>query len=233
MTRMYLRAAVAAALALGAASAAAQSAYTISFDTLTAGTQAGLDPVAQANGVSFVAGQLDPDLDLNGDPILDPAGNLVPGSTHWAALVPTAPLTVANPNAFGYGAAPSGTLALNALNDQTLIRFTQPAVLTGFSFKLDGSTFGDLIDSQVLLLDGAGKTLLASAPFTGSGTSAFSMSFAATAVSAILLPSTSKFYDDITITPVPEPGEVLMMGAGLAMLGLVVRRRRTTTAAVA
>lgn len=212
------------ALTLTASVSAHADSYTVTFDSLTSGDKASLDPVAQANGVTFASGQLAADLDADGFPILDVYDQFVPGKTHWEAI-PGVSLTVANPTAYGHGNAPSGTLALNALWDQTLIQFSQPTQVTGFSFKLDGSSYGDLFAAQVLFLDANGKTVLTSADFTGSGTTSFSTSFAATTVSAILLPSTDKFYDTITVSTVPEASTWALMVGGLLVLGTVAKRR--------
>ena len=213
------------ALALtGAGAAQADYVYTMNFDSLKAGDNANLDPTAIANGVHFASGQLAADLDQDGLPIYDPFGNFVAGATHYEAI-PGLALTVDSPSAYGHGQTSSNPLALNALYDQVLINFAAPVKMTGFSFTLDNSSYGDLFPTAVEFLDAKGKTLFLSQSFTGAGTTTFSAQFAPTEIAAVLLPSTTKFYDDITVSAVPEPTSLSMLLGGLALLGVAARRR--------
>jgi len=53
-----------------------------------------------------------------------------------------------------------------------------------------------------------------------------SLSFAGVAQSAVFASAANMGFDNVTITPVPEPGTYAMLGLGLGLLGLVARRRR-------
>ena len=53
-----------------------------------------------------------------------------------------------------------------------------------------------------------------------------SLGFAGVAQSAVFASAANMGFDNITITPVPEPGTYAMLGLGLGLLGLVARRRR-------
>lgn len=215
------------ALALaGAGAAHADYSYTINFDSLSAGANANLDPTALANGVSFASGQLAADLDKDGNPILDIYGQFLPGLTHWEAIAGT-PMLVQNPSLNDRGTTTSGSLALDARYDQVLMQFAAPVQMKSFSFTLDNSPYGDLFPTQVMFLDAHGKTIATSQDFTGSGTSSLSYSFTTpTSVSAVLVPSTSKFYDDVSVSAVPEPASISMMIGGLAVVLATARRRR-------
>ncbi len=230
MTRMFTAngLALAAALTICTGSASAGS-FTINFDSLRDGDYASSDPVAQAHGVTFKSAYLTADLDDEGYEILDLYGNFIPGYTHWTTYTDDfADLIVRDPNYYGRGDAPSGTLALDAMFDQTLIGFATPLVLTGFSFDLDASRFGYPFAMDLLFLDGDGKTIFDTS-FVSSGLFNFDIEFAPLLVHGILLPSTSKLYDTLTFTTatqVAAPAGLLLLSVGFGVLGLATSRRR-------
>lgn len=215
---------VAAFVAAGAVAPTAEAAYVINFDSLGAGSNANLDPIAQANGITFASGQLAADLDASGYEILDSNGQFVPGFTHWEAI-PGATITVVDSSSVGRGMAPSPANAVDGRFDQVLMSFGAPTLLNSVSFALDTSTYGDLQARSILLLDANGKTLRDSTPFAMHNTLNFGFNFAPTMVSGVLLPA-SKLYDNIGISAVPEPSTWILSLSGLAMLGLNARRRR-------
>ncbi|MBS1854120.1 MAG: PEP-CTERM sorting domain-containing protein [Acidobacteria bacterium] len=99
------------------------------------------------------------------------------------------------------------------------------------SFYLANTSFGGLAapNSMDVTLDG--NTLLT---VTNSGTFPYLLytySTVATSTSSTLTFSASQnpafwVLDDVTVSPVPEPGPVLLMGTGLIGLGARERRRR-------
>jgi hypothetical protein len=217
-----LRALIAAAICTSSFATSA-SAFTINFDNIAAGANANTDQVAVANGVSFASGHLVDTLDAN--------FNII--GTHWAAysmavdnIAPD--IFVGNPGTSGWGAAPSGTNAIDARWDQVLVQFANPTQLGSFSFNLDSSSYGNLQAQQVLFLDNYGNTLFTSPDYFQSATS-FTQTFTSgLTVSAVLL-TAGKFYDNLTIAnvaPVPEPETYAMMLAGLGLLGFVGSRRK-------
>lgn len=203
----------------------AMASFTMTFDALQAGDNANLDPVAQAHGITFVSTFVAPDLDANGDEI--------PGQTHWEAYPDPNGIYVVNPVAFGRNIAPSQQLMLNGLFDQTLISFAHPTKIDGFSFLVDTSTYGDLFYVTIPFVDAAGKTVFTSPDFLPTTLPGQSFSFAPIWVSGIVLVSTSKLYDNISISVVPEPANWALFTAGLALTGAAVRRRRSVARVVA
>jgi hypothetical protein len=201
--------------------AASASQFTINFDLLSSGANANLDQVATANGVSFASGHLADTLDANDNVI----------GQHWVAyslvndsIDPS--IFAQNPSDFGYGAAPSGTKALDARFDQVLVQFANPTQLSSFSFNLDSSSYGNLQASNVLFLDQNGNTIFTSNDYFQASTTTFNQSFASSlTVSAVLLTS-GKLYDNITIAAVPEADNYAMLLTGLGILGFMSRRRK-------
>ena len=231
----FIRATALVAGVIVATVSSGAQAYTINFDTLISGALANSDPTAAAHGVTFSSAFQTEDLDSFGDPI--------PGQFHWEVYrnpdnTESFPITVANPADFGRGAAPSPLLALNTLFDQVMIRFSSPTVLTGFGAELDHSSFGDLFEMNVLLLDENGKAISTLPGFVPSGTTVLDYSFAPIIVSAVLIPSGSKFYDNINITEAavaetPVPAALPLFASGLGALGLVAYRRKRKAAQAA
>ena len=215
-----LKALVAIAITTSSFAASAAS-YTIDFDALTSGTNANLDQVAVDNGVTFASGHLADIVDTNGDVV----------GQHWVAysliednIDPA--IYAQNTSTLGWGAAPSGTNALDGRFDQVLIQFTNPTQLTSFSFNLDSTSYGNLQATNVLFLDQNGNTIFTSNDYFQGSTTSFSQSFASTlTVSSILLTS-GKLYDNITIAAVPEPENYATLLTGLGLMGFMTRRRK-------
>jgi hypothetical protein len=209
------------AVAISTCSFAASAAdYTINFDGIASGSNASNDLVALANGVSFASGHLVDTVDADWNVI----------GQHWAAYSladdGVDPAIFAQNSAnMGWGTAPSGANALDARFDQVLVQFSNPTQLTGFSFDLDHSSYGNLQAVNVLFLDENGNTLLSTMDFYQSSTTSFSQNFSsALTVSAVLLPS-GKLYDNLSVATVPEPESYAMLLAGLGLMGFTARRK--------
>ena len=136
---------LAAALLAGGIGPALAGQFT--FDTLNPGDPANF---ASAAGIHFEPAVFAPSLDAFGDPI--------PGTDHWRVDYSAPPVTVANPEVYGGGPAPSPLLALDAYLQPTLVVLPAPGSLADFRFVLDGGTFGSLLD--VLFLNASGQVLL-------------------------------------------------------------------------
>jgi hypothetical protein len=201
--------------------AASASQFTINFDLLSSGANANLDQVAIDNGVSFASGHLADILDANYNVI----------GQHWVAYSMvndnTDPSIFAQNSAnLGWGAAPSGTNALDARFDQVLVQFANPTQLSSFSFNLDSTSYGNLQASNVLFLDQNGNTIFTSNDYFQTSTTSFNQSFASSlTVSAVLLTS-GNLYDNLTIAAVPEADSYAMALMGLGLMGFIARRRR-------
>jgi len=211
-TSQFFAAAVALASTVSAAS------FSTNFDSQPAGSLASL--FATAN-VAFHNGVR--------DTVLDSEGAEIAGSEQWqidTASNATSPLTVSNPSTQDYGAAPSGTNALNGLDQAILLVFTQAMDITGFSVTLDNSTFGNLFATNIEFVNGA--TVLATLP-TEQFTAGFMVTGgSAMGVTAIVLPA-GAYYDDLAfnyeVSAIPEPSSFAAL-AGLAGLALAASRRR-------
>lgn len=198
------------------ASAASMS-YTMNFDSLSSGADPGSDPTATALGVTFGSGFLTPDLDANGDPIVDINGDPIPGFTHWEAY-PGVSLAVGNPSAAGFGPAPSPNNAIDGRYDIILVQLAHPTLLNGFSTAMAiGTGFGSPFDVHLSFLDANGKTLFNSADYLQNATTGIGLGFGPTLVSEILLPG-NVFYDNVTLSVVPAPATIWLIGAGLLAL---------------
>lgn len=209
--------------ALALLSAVAAHATTYHFDGAPSGTDAN---TFAKDGIGFYSGILAPNLDINGDPI--------PGSDHWQIDSSAPAVTVDDPLGFGRGVAPSPANALNGLFQPTLIKLGGSNMrVTDFSVTLDNDTFGDngLLpghsDIAVGFYDLAGK-LLFSIPLDQT-TPGFKGSLGnwVDGVDSIVLPG-GAFYDDLTLTAVPEVSTFLPVGAVVGGMLLARRRRQTT-----
>lgn len=212
-----LKRGVSLAILAGAALAApAAGAYTITFDGLANGAVANGDAVALANGVSFSSGTL--------ADIYDADWNVV--GQHWITDATAGALVAANPTLIGWGTTPSAANGLDARFDQVLMQFAAPLQLSSFSFATDNSSFGFPGYTHLEFLDANGQTIATSADFIQAATTSFTADFSASplTVSGVLLPA-GKFYDDVSVTAVPEPGTTALMVSGLLLLGAVTRRQ--------
>ncbi len=213
-TRLLLP--VAAALALGAQASA------LTFNTNF--EPAGIDTSATlfTNGdFSFHNGFFAPEQDAFGDDI--------PGSDQWQIDTDSDgafPLQVIDTDAAGYGAAPSGTYALNGVDQTVLIVFPQAVNISAFSITLDNSTFGNLFNSPIDFVSGA--CVLFSENVDQSIPGHVVNVGPVFGVTAIVLPA-GAYYDDLSLSyvtaAIPEPSSFAAL-AGLAMLGLASSRRR-------
>ncbi len=158
---------------------------------------------------------------------LDSDGLEIAGSERWmidAAADADAPITADNPDVFGFGAAPSGPNALNALFGPVFIRFAQPFRLDAFSATLDLSPYGDLGWSSIWFLHGSGVVDRLDFDATIPGeTIDWNGS---EAVTGMVLQG-GGFYDDLAFRgqPVPEPATWGLIGAGACAMLILFRRR--------
>ena len=205
------------ALVLGLTLAQPTVATTINFDSLGTGANANLDSAAIALGITFNNAAWLPDLDSDGLEI--------PGSEHWQvdSSLP-GPVTVENTFLNGWGTAPSGQNALDARWSPILLQFAAAVDIGSFSVVLPDSAFGNLFESDILFLDAAGNTLYDLAYFQGQPLAAVSLpTTTLPGVKNILLAS-GTFYDNISVTAVPEPGALWLLVTALAG-GACLRRR--------
>ena len=220
-----LAALLAAAVAAAAGSALAGGpppntfSLAFNFDSLPSGSLASLFSTSQ---VSFHNAKFTPTLDGFGDPIV--------GTDHWqidTASDTAFPLLVQNPNLFGRGNAPSPANALNGLDQEILVQFDHPYLLTSFSVTLDNDTFG-LSTAQISFVTGTSTVLSVGADQTVAGF-VVNQGPLATPISGIVLPG-GAFYDNIAVAAtVPEPSTWSAL-AGVAALGLAALRRRRASA---
>ncbi len=213
-----LRRALVAAAICTSSFAASAAAYTIDFNGVASGSNANSDATAITNGVTFASGVYADVVDGNFNVI---GQHWIPYSLATDGVDPA--IFARSPSSISWG---TGSNALDARFDQVLVQFANPSQLTGFSFNLDNSSFGNLQASNILFLDADGKTIFTSNGFFQNTTSNFSVSFASPlTVSAVLLPS-GKLYDDVSVAAVPEPETYAMMLGGLGLLGFMARRRK-------
>jgi hypothetical protein len=220
-----LLAVAAFAAAAGSASAGAPAGTlnaTFNFDSQSSGSLASLFNTPQ---VTFHNAKFAPTLDGLGDPIA--------GTDHWQidATSDTAfPLLVENPSLYGRGSAPSGTNAINGLDQEILVQFDRAYDLSSFSVTLDNDTFG-LSSAQINFINGSSTLLSVNADQSVAGLVV--SHGAVSGVTGIVLPALG-FYDNISVagaSAVPEPSTWAGF-AGVAALGLAIVRRRRAVATV-
>jgi len=152
-------------------------------------------------------------LDSNGDPLALPS---------YRADLTAPAIAVGDPSARGYGSTILGN-ALDAVDQAVLFSFSTPQNLSSFAVTLDNSTLGTAFGTNVEFYSAA-DALLLSIPVdqTVSGFSV-NQTFSLYGVSKMVLPA-GAFYDNLTVTAVPEPSRAMLLGlfAGVALF----RRRR-------
>jgi hypothetical protein len=188
----------------------------INFDSVAAGSAANS---AAPAGIQFNQAHFVNDTDAYGDEI--------PNTEKWQIDTlnnASFPVTVDNPASSGYGAAISGNNALNALWQPVLMHFDTAINLTGFSVVADNSTYGDLSSSYLYFLD-SGKNILSQVMFDQTAPGALiALAIPVNGVRDVLLPS-GAFYDNFQVSSVPLPASLPLFLAGLAVMGVVKRRK--------
>lgn len=202
---------------LGSVAPALHGANVIDFDGVPSGSEANS---ATPAGVSFYNAHLSLDQDSSGADIA--------GSEKWQIDTANPSLDVSDPNYRGYGKAPSGINALNAVDQPVLMLLAQPINLGFFSVTLDNSTRGNPGDSPIQFYSRNGNvdTLVGSL----SADQSISGYTAATAdplasVDLILFPS-GAYYDNISMAAVPEPATTGVVLAVAAAVGAIWLRRK-------
>lgn len=205
-------------LSVAAAGLARADTFNLDFDTATGAT----DASAFAPSIfSFHNATFAPDLDGFGDPVV--------GSDHWqidTASDTSSPVQVDSTSANGWGAAPSGSFALDGRPQSILIQFDQTYNLDAFSVALDNSTFGNLGTVTIDFLSGSsiiGHINLDQTQNPGQMPGISGL----TNVTGFVLPS-GAFYDNlsVSVTAVPEPSTWALIFGAVGLGFAVVRRRR-------
>ncbi len=206
-------------LGLITTSVAEAQSYVINFDSLRSGNEANL---AAPSGVRFSEGTFSPNLDSNGDAILN--------SNRWRTADLAQSILVSNPADYGRGLAPSGALALDSVFQPTLLRFSSPQNLQTFSITLDRDPLGESVSTINFYSVGIDSNSLLGSISVNQTIPGFigSLSSPLKGVDMIVLPS-GALYDNISFSgsAVPEPAESALAALGLCSWGLwaFVRRR--------
>lgn len=199
----------------GLASDSRAASVLLNFDSIATGAPA--DDAAVGLSLRFDLASYLPEYDAFGDPI--------PGSEAYRPdPEPFDVVRATNPSAVGYGAAPSPSNALDALDQGVLLTFDTPLDLSLFSVTLDQSAFGFPGTFDIVFQDASGHALQLLP--TQQSVPGFVASVTATisGVSSIYLPG-GAFYDNLGFTTVPEPSALLLGGLALAGLALRLVRR--------
>ncbi len=184
---------------------------TFNFDSVPSGSAANL---ASRDGITFQPGAF--------LPAIDSEGSMIPGSETWRADGSAEPVTVGDPSAFGRGAAPSPINALNALFQPVLVQFAAPEVVRSFSLTLDNDPFGD--SGATIGFYDAGDRLLSEVALDQTKVGAFiEATLDLSSVTKVVLPA-GAFYDNLSISSIPEPGPVALVVLGALSLGSLKRR---------
>jgi hypothetical protein len=210
--KISVRAALAAAALLGfTAGARAVESFHLNFD----GPGSTADDFAPA-GLSIGYGQFVPFLDGDGDAIA--------GSEHWQIDPTWGAVPVIDPSLVGWGAAPSGSKALDARDGPVLFVFDVPFNLTYFSAVLDQSSLGEFSGADVLFFD-VNNVLLGSIGGNQSTPGFLFEGVNLGMVKTMLLPPTA-FYDNIAAVP---EASTLWWAASLGA-AMLLRRPRARVA---
>lgn len=194
-----------------AASAAIQ--VTFNFDSVPSGSAANL---VSREGITFQPGAFLPALDTD--------GGAIAGSDAWRVDGLAGSITVDDPSSFGRGVAPSPLNALNALFQPVLVQFPAPEVIRSFSLTLDNDPFGDS-RSSIGFYD-ASDRLLGEVTVDQTGIGSFiEATLDLSGVTKVVLPA-GAFYDNLSISSIPEPSPVGLLVLGGISLAAVGRRRR-------
>ena len=200
-----------ALLLAGLAVAVPTRATTFTFDGVASGNSA--NSLSQA-GITFQAGTLLPDTNAEG---LD-----VPGTEKWRVDFSSPAVTVDNPALYGRGVVAGGGNALNALFQPVMVLYPGTSGFTRFSATLDNDKFGDA-GLAVGFYDSKDR-LIASLPVDQTVPGYVIESGPLDGVSKVVLPA-GAFYDNVSVTSVPEPSTWALAGVGLAALLWQARRK--------
>lgn len=203
-------------LLAGAVAAHAATVFTFDFDSLNPGDDANLLAPSELSFHSAVFA-----------PLQDGDGIEIPGTDRWTFTDDYGPVTVDSTLDFGFGAAPSGTNALNAFYGDVFVKFDQAYDLSSFSVTLDNSTFGDLGDSHVWFVSDTATLQAVTFDATVPGTVVTASNISG--VTGIVMQG-GGFYDNLSvgITAIPEPSTYAMcLGAGVLALAGWRRFRRS------
>lgn len=204
------------------ASAAVVDVVSIDFENVATGATA---TSAAPSGIAFYQAYYINDLDAGGAEIPNTEKYRIDAENN--ALYP---VTLENPAVNDYGAAPSGTNAMDARSQAVLMHFDTVQNLNSFSVTLDNSPFGNPSQSALYFLD-ASKTIIGQVDFDQTIMGLIvNLSTPLNGVQEILL-SSGAFYDNISfsstsVAPVPLPAAFPLLISALTMLGVFGRRRK-------
>lgn len=167
--------------------------------------------------VSFGSANLEDILDANFDKI----------GQHWV-VDPAYPAFLSDMSLNGYnGTAAAGVTGLNALDAPILMHFNAPVSIYSFLLKQDNSAYGFPGPTNLTFLNANGEQIGSSVDYIQNAVTSISAGPLSQQISGVVL-SSGKFYTSLNvITAVPEPETYAMLLAGLALLGVAARRRKS------
>ncbi|MEC5217951.1 hypothetical protein RCH09_002917 [Actimicrobium sp. GrIS 1.19] len=167
--------------------------------------------------VSFGSANLEDILDANFDKI----------GQHWV-VDPAYPAFLSDMSLNGYnGTAAAGVTGLNALDAPILMHFNAPVSIYSFLLKQDNSAYGFPGPTNLTFLNANGEQIGSSVDYIQNAVTSISAGPLSQQISGVVL-SSGKFYTSRNvITAVPEPETYAMPLAGLALLGVAARRRKS------